>query len=396
VSLIQELIFQLPHDKDFGLVQQIHGHFYYAKLVVSSRPDNESSAEDLVLASKLTRDKLQDENTKSNLPLSQNFKANLTALTLPTRLQKEKVEVFVGDIVEIDLQNKTVKSVVPRLSMLPRPKVANIDQAFVVVAATQPEVEPEHLDRILCHAGITLPMKPIICLTKVDLIPEPPIFNIYRELGYTVISLSNKTGQGIEKLKPFLYNKAFVLAGASGAGKSSLLKALCPQFKIKVGDVSQKSERGTHTTRHSEIFEVIEESNSYLILDTPGFSRLDAHCCPTDIAQEKSFPEIGFVKEACYFPDCKHTSEKGCVVSFTESRKASYVKLISEAERWEREQLESKRVKDKKQTTKQDSGTEIPMLKVSQRSNSRKRNRQSFNLDEETQEISELEDELEQ
>jgi ribosome biogenesis GTPase / thiamine phosphate phosphatase len=358
MSLLQELIASLNQKENYGLVQQIHGHFYYANRLL---PSGASSA-------------LVENSDKSNL----------IALTLPTRLQKEKIETFVGDIVEIDFQNKVIKSVVPRLSMLTRPKVANIDQALVVVSVTQPEFEPEHLDRVLCHAGLTLPGKPIICVSKIDLKDVPAFFNLYGGLGYPIVPICNKTAQGIEELRPFLWKQASVLAGSSGVGKSSLLNVLLPNQNIKTGEVSHKSERGTHTTRHSQMFLIDDdEENSFYILDTPGFSRLDAHFGQEAIAQSKAFLEIGLKREPCYFEDCKHIDEKGCTVVFSESRRASYLKLMEEALRWERDQLESKKVKQESTGVKIDSDVNVPMLRSAQRATSRKKFKQSFNFEDE-------------
>ena len=334
MSLIQKLFSELENPALYGFVKSIHGHFYYTK-------------------------------TQNNLILP---------LLLPTRLQKENINVLVGDLVEIDFQNKNIKKVVSRLSELVRPKVANIDQALIVVSATNPE--PEHLDRLLCHAGITLPEKPIICLTKIDLAPISAIFELYQSLGYTIITLNNTTGEGLENLIPLLENKMSVLAGASGVGKSSLLNSLSPNLRLKTGEVSHKSAKGTHTTRHTEIFEINKNQKTFYILDTPGFSRLNANCSMLEIAQSKAFPEIALATEKCKFIDCKHKFEEDCQIIFTQSRRSSYLKLLQEAEEWEKAQLESH--KNKEEKTKTNFQTNIPLLTSSQRLVSRHTLKQAF------------------
>lgn len=332
MSLIKKLLTQIDNSLEYGFVKSIHGHFYYTK-------------------------------TQDNIILP---------LLLPTRLQKENIEVFVGDLVQIDFENKNIKKVVPRLSELVRPKVANVDQALIVVSAISPE--PEHLDRLLCHAGITLPEKPIICLTKIDLVPINPIFELYKDLGYKIVLINNLTGKGLENLIPLLKNKMSVLAGASGVGKSSLLNSLCPDLKLKTAEVSHKTAKGTHTTRHTEIFEIFQES--IFILDTPGFSRLNANCNPSQIADSRAFPEIGLTFEKCKFLDCKHKFEENCQVQFQKSRRNSYLKLLQEAEEWERQNLESQ--KNKKEAIKTTSQANIPLLKGSQRAISRHTIKQAF------------------
>ncbi len=346
MGLIWQIIDSLPDKAGYALVEQIHGHFYYGRNLL-----NEAS--------------------------------ELIPLTLPTRLQKEKVEVFVGDVVQFDSYDQTVKSVVPRQSLLPRPKVANIDQAVIVVAATNPPLEPEHLDRLLCHAGLTTPSPPIVCLTKIDLEPYPEVLKQYEKFNYPIVPICNKSGVGVDRLEHLLGHKMSVLAGSSGVGKSSLLNSISPQFSLKVGEVSQKSTRGTHTTRHTQIFKV----KNFYLLDTPGFSRLDAQTSQVEICSEKAFPEIGYTGEACAFPDCKHLDEEGCKVEFSESRKASYRKLMEEARRWEDEQLQSKKEKARRQSKKQDSTVNIPLLKGSLRAESRKSFKQNFDLEEEKEEL---------
>lgn len=349
MSLLEEMATNLPPDKTFELVRLIHGHFYY----------------------------VQNKEDPAAPPMP---------LTLPSRLQKEKVDCYVGDIVEVDTQNKVIKSVLPRKALLSRPKVANVDQAIVVTSVTQPLAEPEYLDRVLCHAGLTLSDTPIICLTKLDLAHSPDMFKLYKKLGYKIIETSNIDLRGIAELQSLLAGKMSVLAGHSGVGKSTLMASLFPKLAFKTGEVSHKSTKGTHTTRHVEIFEGDVNGTKFWLLDTPGFSRLDAQFSQNEIASAKAFPEIGEEREACKFPDCKHLYEEGCTVSFVESRRSSYIKLMDEADKREDYQLESRQVKSLNERVKSKSDVSIPLLRNVLRATSRKKGKQQFDFEQQMEE----------
>jgi ribosome biogenesis GTPase len=295
-------------------------------------------------------------------------------LTLPSRLKKEGVDVLVGDIVEVDPFTSTVVRVFPRKSQLTRPKAANIDFALLVISITDPKPELEHLDRVLFHASVSLPVKPIICVTKVDLENKIDELLLYKNLGFRLMQISNKSLLGIEELKNELKGSLCVLAGQSGVGKSSILRSMFPGKHFKVGDVSHKSLKGTHTTRSSEIF--YHEECDFMILDTPGFSRLDALESAVVVNNPIAFPEIELAERPCLYPDCKHLDEEGCSVVFSSTRKTSYRKLMNEAEQWEKLQ----KIEGKDQLkVKNNTETKIPLLKSSLRETSRKSKKQSFN-----------------
>ncbi|MDJ0625140.1 MAG: ribosome small subunit-dependent GTPase A [Candidatus Caenarcaniphilales bacterium] len=352
MSLINEITQQLDSLENHGIVKQIHGHFYYVEELKSFLHGSE-------------RNRLLQT------------KEELLPLTLPTRLKKEKVEAYVGDIVELSQENKIIKSVFKRLSLLSRPKVANVDLAVIVVSSGDPPLESEYLDRLLCHSGLTLPLQPLICITKSNTFSPPGILKEYEDLGYTIVKVSNKTKYGIEELKNLLLNKTSVFAGQSGVGKSSLLNSLFPELNLKVGEVSSKSLRGTHTTRHTQIFDGSFNGQLFHILDTPGFSRLDSQFTPFEIADFRAFPEIALKKTSCQFNDCKHLEEEGCAVRFTESRKASYRKIMEEAKQYEEDQSQTY-TKERRESIKSDSNTTIPKLKASYRTTSRKKRKQDF------------------
>ncbi|MDX1919618.1 MAG: ribosome small subunit-dependent GTPase A [Candidatus Caenarcaniphilales bacterium] len=353
-SILHKLIKELPSKENHGLIKRIFGHFYYVSAFDGSLEE-------------------------------------LTPLTLPTRLQKQGTDCLVGDVVEFDAQNKVIKAVIQRKSQLLRPKVANVDRALIVVSTTQPQLEADYLDRLLCQATLSLPQKPIVCLTKIDLQHEPDWLSIYKDLGIELVQISNPKGIGLDELKSKLLSYTSVLAGQSGVGKSSLLQSLFPTKEFKVGEVSQKINRGTHTTRHIEIFEGRFHEQSFYILDAPGFSRLEANFTPLELARSNGFPEIERKKEDCKFLDCLHLDEEGCAVQFCDSRKKSYRKIMEEAEKYEKSEQETN-TKERRESNKTDAEMTLPKLRASQRAISRKRRKQDYNLKDELE--NDLEDDL--
>ena len=192
--------------------------------------------------------------------------------------RKEKKKPLVGDNVEIDILDEEEKTgniiaILPRKNELIRPNVANVDQALVVFAVTKPKPHLNLLDRFL----VMMEQKEIpviLCFNKKDIASEEEKKNlagIYQTCGYEVIFSSALKGENICEIKELLKGKTTVIAGPSGVGKSSLINELQSNVSMETGTISEKIERGKHTTRHSELILVTKDS---YIMDTPGFSSL--------------------------------------------------------------------------------------------------------------------------
>lgn len=240
--------------------------------------------------------------------------------SLRGRFRKEKAKVLPGDYVKITIINDeqgVVEELLPRETELLRPPIANVDQALVVVSLCDPVPDLVFLDRLLVYLERTL-VTPVIIFNKIDLARDKAteLINIYRDIGYSVISISAKTGQGVKELYSFLPNHISVFAGPSGVGKSSILNALNPGLKLKTGDVSIKSRRGKHTTRYTELLQL----NQGFVADTPGFSRIDL---PEITREELSslFPEMDLAEERCRFNTCLHRKEPDCAVKVAVQQK---------------------------------------------------------------------------
>lgn len=231
--------------------------------------------------------------------------------------RKNNEKPLVGDNVEINIldeENKlgNVETILPRQNDLIRPAVANVDQALVIFAADKPKPNYNLLDRFLLmmeQKEITT----IICFNKMDLVTDAQmqeITDIYKGTGHPVFFMSAATGQGVEEVKANLYGKTSTVAGPSGVGKSSFINLLQSKVQMETGNISEKIERGKHTTRHSELITLNDDS---YILDTPGFSSLSVF----DLEKEDLkwyYPEFVKVQGQCRFLGCNHVNEPDCVI----------------------------------------------------------------------------------
>ena len=220
-------------------------------------------------------------------------------------LKKNKTLPLVGDKVLIDIKKQVIEKILPRKNEIVRPPVANIDQAIVVTSLKHPDFSTNLLDKLLVQLEINK-IKPIICLTKKDLLSSIEltnyleIINYYQKIGYLVVDNTD-----IKKLLKELENKITVFLGQTGAGKSTLLNKLFPDLNLKTGEVSLALGRGKHTTRVVEIIEI----GSIKVLDTPGFSALSFLKYDLESVKEAF---IEFKNYPCLYKDCNHDKEPEC------------------------------------------------------------------------------------
>ena len=231
--------------------------------------------------------------------------------------RKENVKPLVGDMVELEVLDEaenegSIRKILPSKSRLIRPAVANIDQALVIFAVLKPEPNFNLLDRFLIMMEQQdLPC--MICFNKSDIASErerKALQSAYETCGYQVLFISVKERGGLETLRALLQGKTTTVAGPSGVGKSSLINYLHPQAAMETGAISEKIDRGKHTTRHSELF--VLDRDSY-IMDTPGFSSLQLFDMEKEDLKD-FYPEFRNYEGGCRFRGCAHISEPDCRV----------------------------------------------------------------------------------
>ena len=231
--------------------------------------------------------------------------------------RKNKLKPLVGDFVEVsilDEENKkgNIDEVLERKNELIRPAVANIDQALVIFAIKKPEPNLNLLDRFL----IMMEQKDIPCVlvfNKSDFATEEEketLRAIYQNSGCKILFISAKQNQGIGEIRNVLEGKTSTVAGPSGVGKSSLINQLQSGISMETGSISEKIERGKHTTRHTEFIPIGDDT---FIMDTPGFSSLAVFDMEKE-ELEQFYPEFDDYRNTCRFNGCSHTHEPGCSV----------------------------------------------------------------------------------
>lgn len=219
----------------------------------------------------------------------------------------------VGDEADISLTEPgkgVIEEILPRKNVFVRPPIANIDTFIVVMAASHPKPNFPVIDRFLVMADAK-DADIVICVNKTD-IAKPEDIDRIREIYdgiYPVVMASAQTGDGIAHLKSELSGRKAAFAGPSGVGKSSLLNAMLPQANAQMGEISPKTKRGRHTTRHVEIFDV----GDFMIYDTPGFTSFDITEADEDTLY-LHYPEMAVYKGMCHYDDCRHLKEPGCMV----------------------------------------------------------------------------------
>lgn len=254
------------------------------------------------------------------------------------RFKLQGLRPIVGDVVEYTKvgDKGVVESVLKRKNELPKPKVANIDQVVCVHTIKRPEVPLLMLDKLLVLIE-EAKLNALLVLNKVDLLDKSDqdkkrsFVETYGKI-YPVICTSAKTNEGIEELKSYFKDRLSVFAGPSGVGKSSLLNSICPGINLRTQEISQKIERGKHTTTAAEL---IHLPFGGLVADTPGFSLIQMdHIKPENL--KLYFPEI-LENENCLFKDCTHIDEPGCKIKemvekgeIALSRYESYLQIYKE------------------------------------------------------------------
>ena len=246
--------------------------------------------------------------------------------------RNKKISPLVGDYVNISTKDKYILDILDRKNHLVRPLVANVDQGLIVTSLNIPDFSSNLLDKLILVMELNN-IKPIICVTKMDLIEDSEkkkykeIFKYYENIGYDVYY-----NDDIEKIKTIFEKKITVFTGQSGSGKSTLLNMLDKTLDLEVGDVSKALGRGRHTTRVVSLISLFNGK----VVDTPGFSSIDLSIYSNDDIKNGF---IEFKKYPCKYKDCMHYKESidSCFVKqkvkegeILKSRYDNYIKFIEE------------------------------------------------------------------
>ena len=246
---------------------------------------------------------------------------------------KDKISPMVVDYVIINNEFKVIESILERKNELDRPVIANVDIALIVTSTKKPNLDLNLLDKLISVITFN-DIEPVVCFTKLDLLNEVEKENIDNlRKYYEMIGINCVYNTETAEIKRLLDNNIVVLAGQTGAGKSSLLNRLDDELDIETNEISEALGRGKHTTRHVELYEI---SDGY-IADTPGFSALDLK----DMNKEQlrdTFVE--FRNYECKFRDCMHHKESKCGVKealedkmILQSRYNNYLLFLEEVEK---------------------------------------------------------------
>ena len=298
-------------------------------------------------------------------------------------IRKAKNHPYVGDDVVLDSVDENsmqafIDEILPRESFINKPKAANISQALIVSALKSPDLDFEQLDRIIAYCEYNK-IKPVLCFNKDDLddfsFLREQIIETYKK--YYIVFTSALVRTGLEDLLPILRDNTTLLCGCSGVGKSSILNALFDNLNLRTKSVSEKTQKGVHTTRHCELIKI--DDNTFVV-DSPGFSNLTFDfLLPSEV--QKLFFEFKTAKDKCKFKDCTHINEIECAfehlrLSISPTRFESYKKFVGEAKKFrERIKVSTKKIEDK---TKYNLNKNLTKISVRKRKTSRKQNKQNL------------------
>ena len=234
---------------------------------------------------------------------------------------------YVGDYVEAKLSNDgsaVISDIFDRKNSLIRPPVANLDYLFVCIPTAKPAPAISTVDKLISIAEFQK-IEPIIVITKNDenAAYGRELYETYSMCGFDVYNVCSISGEGIDAIKSFfnskMLDKTAAFAGASGVGKTTLMNALFPSLGLATGEISAKINRGKHTTRHVELYDISTITDGVMcgyLADTPGFSMLDF--VRFDFYGKEDLPhtfrEFKDLLHLCRYSDCTHTKEVDCAV----------------------------------------------------------------------------------
>lgn len=287
-----------------------------------------------------------DDGTEIDCKIKGNFRLKGIRSTNP---------IAVGDRVNISVNDSGtafITDILPRKNYIIRRAsnlskeshilASNLDQALLIVTLSHPTTSLTFIDRFLATAE-AYRVPAIIVINKIDLLTESEdielldaVSYLYKSIGYKVVTISAKTGDGIGALRSLLRGKTTLISGNSGVGKTTLINDLIPGLDLRTAAISEVHDTGTHTTTFSEMFQLPGDDGGYLI-DTPGvrgFGTIEMD----EYEASHFFPEIFKIGADCRFNNCTHTHEPHCAVIkaleeglIAQSRYTSYLSILEDS-----------------------------------------------------------------
>ena len=253
--------------------------------------------------------------------------------------KNDKIKILVGDKVQIQInENKEglkeiniITKLYERKNVFDRPNISNIDYAIIVTSIVEPEINDYYLDKLITIFQ-SRKVEPIIIFSKKDLSKDKHsnIIDEYKDAGFKVLCTSLKiTKDQKDILYDWIKDKVSVITGQTGVGKSTFINNINGSFNLHTQEISKALGRGKHTTRHSEVFEVFD--NSYII-DTPGFSSLEDRKITKEVLSWNFFNFEKYAND-CKYNNCFHISETKCKIKeigYSERTMKNYKKLFKE------------------------------------------------------------------
>jgi len=253
----------------------------------------------------------------------------------PKKFRYNHTEIYVGDKVTFSMLSKNkglIEQILPRRNLITRPQIANVDVVFVVIAPL-PQPDLGLVDKILVNC-FKNDVTPVLVINKTDLASDgfvQQICSCYSKVC-DCVQVSAINNDGLEVLRPYFLNNVVCFAGQSAVGKTSILNALIPSLNKQTGELSQKTQRGTHTTRHSQLYRCFDG----YVVDTTGFSLLEI----VDIHSKQLmlyYDDMVQLSRGCRYNMCTHTAEPDCAVkraveegSFDKERYQRYCTIVAE------------------------------------------------------------------